>query len=240
MSRKFAVFVEGLTEQEFTIRLLTELAVKCGIVLEIQKQYRGTLSFIELRNLHTSPQHPQPIHVLIANCCNDNQVKQQIKDNYKTLDAQGYSLIVGLYDVYPLTHSEIQNVLDAQPIGLPNGGIPIQLHLAILEIEAWFLEEITHFSRIDSKITAKKLVNNGFDHNKFSADTLSHPSKTLDDIYKSVGKRYIDNDGRKKGGRIKRTVDALSLVELFDNTRRKVPSLDKFITSLETGLFSTT
>lgn len=239
MSRKFAVFVEGLTEQEFTIRLLTELAVKCGIALEIQKQYKGTLSFVELRNLHTSPQHPQPIHVLIANCCSDYQVKQQIKDNYKTLAAQGYSLIVGLYDVYPLTHSEIQDVLDAQPIGLPNGDIPIQLHLAILETEAWFLEEITHFSRIDPNITAKELVDNGFDHNKFPAHTLPHPSKTLDEIYSSVGKRYTDNDGKKNRARIKRTVDALSFVELFDNTRHKVPSLGKFITSLETGLFST-
>lgn len=239
MSKKIAVFVEGLTEQEFTIRLLTELAKNIGIVLEIKKQYCGTLSFVELRTLHTNAQHPQHVHVLIANCCSDAQVKQQIRDNYNSLSSQGYSLIVGLYDIYPLTHNEIQDVMNALPLGLPTGNIPIELHLAILETEAWFLEELTHFSRIDKKITTKEIVVNGFDHNNVLAYTLPHPAQTLDKIYKSAGKRYTDNDGKKNGKRIKRTVDALSFTELYNKTRHKAPSLDQFITSLEMGIFPT-
>lgn len=234
MSKKLAVFVEGFTEQEFTIRLLTELAGKRGIDFEIQEQYAGTLSFVELRSLQPTEQHSQPIHVLVANCRTDNQVKSQIKDNYKSLSSQGYTLVVGLRDVYPLAHNEIQDLEDALLIGLPVGDLPIHLHLAIMEIEAWFLEEITHFPRIDPDIVPEVLVASGFDHNSFRAHTLSHPTEILDTIYKTVGKRYA-----KKTRQIQRTVDALSYEELYVNTRHKAPSLEKFITSLEVGLFST-
>ena len=49
MTKKLAIFVEGLTEQEFTIKLLLELAGKRNIEFEIQTQYKGILSFTELR-----------------------------------------------------------------------------------------------------------------------------------------------------------------------------------------------
>jgi len=235
---KFAVFVEGFTEQEFTIRLLTELAKNIGIVLEIQKQHQGTLSFVELRTSHINVQHTNPVYVLIVNCCTDTQVKQQIKDNYAWLSNQGYSLIVGLYDIYPLQHHEIQNVMDALPLGLPTGVIPIELHLAILETEAWFLEELTHFSRISKSITTKEIVANGFDYSSYPAYTLTHPAQTLDKIYKSAGFSYTDKKGKKSGKRIRRTVDALSFSELYGNTRHKAPSLDQFIISLENAIVS--
>jgi hypothetical protein len=96
MTKRFAVFVEGLTEQEFTIRLLTELAGKHGIEFEVHRQDRGYLSLVDFIP-HESP----VIHVLVANCCNDGQVKSQIKDQYNSLKSAGYSLIVGLRDVYP-------------------------------------------------------------------------------------------------------------------------------------------
>ena len=183
MTKKFAVFVEGLTEQEFTIRLLTELAGNHGIAFEIHRQDRGYLSLVDFIP-HESP----VIHVLVANCCNDGQVKSQIKDQYNSLKSAGYSLIVGLRDVYPFTHNDIADLEKSLLIGLPTGSLPIHLHLAIMEIEAWFLEEITHFSRIDNKITSAELIASGFDVNSTCACDLPHPAETLDKIYKSVGK----------------------------------------------------
>ena len=79
MTKKLAVFVEGLTEQEFTIKLLIELAGSRGIAFEIQSQHRGRLSFTELRS-HEAPE----ISVLVANCCNEDQVKTQIKEDLCT------------------------------------------------------------------------------------------------------------------------------------------------------------
>ena len=229
MTKRFAVFVEGLTEQEFTIRLLTELAGKHGIEFEVHIQYKGYLSFSELRS-HQSP----VIHVLIANCCNDEQVKSQIVDQYDSLKSAGYSLIVGLRDVYDFKHEDIPKLEKYLLAGLPTGSVPIHLHLAVMEIEAWFLEEITHFSRIDNKITTAELIANGFDVNNTCACDLPHPAETLGKIYKSVGKGYSKNKRQ-----VQRTIEALSYEELYINTRKKAPSLEKFITSLEAGLFST-
>ncbi|MDQ6975913.1 MAG: DUF4276 family protein [Mariprofundaceae bacterium] len=228
MTRKLAVFVEGLTEQEFTIRLLTELASNYLIEFKIHKQHRGHLIYSELRS--TMQTGSPSVQVLIANCCNDEQVKSQIIDQYASLTAAGYDLIIGLRDVYPLTHNDINKLTKHLLTGIPNGNVPVHLHLAILEIEAWFIEESSHFSRIDKNITTSQLASVGID-SKSLALSLKHPAKTLDLVYQSVGKRYNKNKRQ-----IQRTIDALSYEELYVNTRHKAPSLDGFIKSLEEGL----
>jgi Domain of unknown function (DUF4276) len=227
MTKKLAVFVEGLTEQEFTIKLLIELAGSRGIEFEILNQFKGSLSFAELRS-HDAPE----ISVLVANCCNDGQVKTQIIDRYSTLKSAGYSLIVGLRDVYPLKHEDIDPLNENLLVGLPVDTLPIHLHLAILETEAWFLEEISHFARINNKITDAQITANGFDHLNTRAHSLDNPAKTLKKIYQSVGEEY-----KKNKRSIQRTVNELSYEELYINTRSKAPSLDNFITSLEIGIF---
>ncbi|MDQ6979636.1 MAG: DUF4276 family protein [Mariprofundaceae bacterium] len=228
MARKFAIFVEGLTEQIFTIRLLSELASNHHIEFKVREQYKGRLGnskFISIME-NGSPF----VHVLIANCCNDEQVKTQIKDQYDSLTANGYNLIIGLRDVYPLTHSDIKQLTKHLFTGMPNASVPVHFHLAILEIEAWFIEEQSHFSRIDKNITISQLASHGVTPEGLASD-LSHPAEMLDLIYQSVGKRY-----NKEKNQIERTIDALSYEELYINTRYKAPSLDGFITSLEEGL----
>ena len=143
-------------------------------------------------------------------------------------------MIIGLRDVYPFEISEIQQLRDNLHIGLPNGPIPIHLHLAIMEIEAWFLEELSHFKKIDPRLDIDSLVSNGFDPNSIRAHQLPNPAKTLDEIYKTVEKRYSKN--RRQ---IQRTVDALSYEELYMNVRDNSGSLDEFINSLELGMFDT-
>jgi phosphohistidine phosphatase SixA len=110
--------------------------------------------------------------------------------------------------------------------------LPVHLHLAIMETEAWFLEEVTHFSHIDKKITNANLVANGFDPAIMRAHALQQPAVILDNIYKSAGKRY-----KKTKKQIQRTVKVLSYEELYVNIRPKAPSLDSFVSSLEAGLF---
>lgn len=228
MTKKFAVFVEGLTEQEFTIRLLTELAGRHGITFELHRQHQGSLSFSELRS-HETP----VIHVLVANCCNDGQVKSQIKDRYQSLKLAGYSLIIGLRDIYPFCHDDIAKLEENLLVGLPcDDDLPIHIHLAVMEIEAWFLEEVKHFSRIDKNISIDELIASGFDHTKIRAYELPHPAETLSKIYQSVGKGYSKNKRQ-----VQRTIDALDYEELYVNTCQKAPSLASFIASLEAGLF---
>ena len=228
MTKKFAVFVEGLTEQEFTIRLLTELAGKHGITFEVHRQHKGQLSFSELRS-HEAP----VVHVLVANCCNDGQVKSQIKDRHQSLKLAGYSLVIGLRDIYPFGHDDIAKLQAGLLVGLPcDDDLPIHIHLAVLEIEAWFLEEVKHFVRIDENISMDDVIACGFDHAKIRASELSHPAETLSKIYQSVGKGYSKNKRQ-----VQRTIEALDYEELYVNTCQNAPSLKNFISSLEAGLF---
>ncbi len=225
MIKRVAIFVEGLTEQEFVIRLLSELAGKKNIEFDIYKQSRGYLSWSELRSDAPSP----IVHIMIANCSNDEQVKSQIMERYDSLKSAGYSLIIGLRDVYPFCKKEIPCLKKGLLLGLPaDKTIPIKIHLAIMEIEAWFIEEKKHFVRIDINITSDKIIANGFDYNEIFAHELPKPAETLGEIYQSVGKGYT-----KRMRSIQRTIDALSYDELYLETRKKSPSLDEFITSLE-------
>ncbi|QEM68235.1 DUF4276 family protein [Geobacter sp. FeAm09] len=227
MIKRLAIFVEGLTEQEFVIQLLKEIAGRRQITLEIRKQSCGHLTLVEIQT------QPSPdFYILVVNCCNDDQVKSQIIDQHASLKAAGYSMIIGLRDVYPFQHSDITKLQSCLYAGLPVDHPSINLHLAIMEVEAWFLEEINHFKNIDPKITESELVNNGFDININLASDLPHPAETLDNIYKAVGKRYI-----KDKKRIQRTVNALSYEELYINVRSKSTSFDGFLTSIEHGLF---
>jgi len=228
MTKRIAIFVEGLTEQEFVIRLIQEIAGGRGIALEIRKQFKGVLSVVEI----VSAQNPD-FYILVANCCNEDQVKSQIRDQYNSLVGAGYALIIGLRDVYPaFTAQEVPRLQANLSAGLPQGSVPICMHLAIMEIEAWFVEELSHYQRIDPNIDLPKIVAGGFDPANGPACDLPHPALTLDKIYMTVGKRYD-----KKKSQIQRTVQALSYEELYVNVQTKAPSLAAFLQTLENGLF---
>lgn len=231
MSKKIAIFVEGLTEQEFVIKLITELAGKRGIIFDIRKQFRSLLELVEMR---TEGTQETEIFVLMVNCANDAQVKSQIRDQFETLKSAGYSAIIGLRDIYPEFQKEdvpkIQQLLYKGLMNDPE--LPIKLHLAILEVEAWFLEELSHYERIDEGITMEKIISAGFDPSLIRGYDIAHPADTLHSIYNSVGKAY-----KKNTAQILRTVNALSYDSLYVDVRGKSPSFDEFVSSLEASIF---
>ncbi|WP_165385155.1 DUF4276 family protein [Rahnella sp. CFA14(1/10)] len=231
MSKKIAIFVEGLTEQEFVIKLIQELAGKRGVVFEVRKQHKSLLDLVELRTDNTL--NPE-IFVLMVNCATDSQVKSQIRDQFQNLKNAGYSTIIGLRDIYPdFKRQDVPRLQQSLYLGLVmDPALPINLHLAILEIEAWFLEELTHFARIDAGIKLQNIVNAGFDPSSSRAYELDHPADTLHLIYNSVGKAY-----NKTKKHIQRTVEALSYDSLYVDVRGKSPSLDAFVSSLESAIF---
>jgi hypothetical protein len=230
MTRKIAVFVEGFTEQEFAVRVIKEIIGKRTVDFQMFVQEFGSLAYVTAE-LSGEP-HPE-FEIMIANCCTDNQVKSKIIETYKNLVALDYHYIIGLRDIFPLTLDELADVQTELTNSLPIGAVPISIHLAVLEIESWFLEEITHFEKIDPAITQQMIISNGFDFNAIRASNLAHPSRTLDNIYKSVNKRYA-----KKKSQISRTVKSLSYEEIYVNVRQKDNYLDGFISILEHSLFA--
>lgn len=225
---KIALFVEGLTEETFFSRLLQEMAGTRKLQIDIRKQFKGSLQ-AHIRS--SAPPHPLDWYVLIANCQNDEQVKTQIIDNYQSLGAQGYQLIIGVRDVYPMTHADLPKLRANLGVGLPDGEIPVEVHLAVMETEAWFLEEHTHFNRIDTGLTDDVIKTAGFDFSTTCAEDLPNPANTLNVIYQSVGKAY-----RKTRRQVQRTVDAIDYRRLGTDVRMRSTSFAAAIGALEAAL----
>lgn len=224
---KIALFVEGFTELEFVQSLIKAICGKREITFEIQEQHKGSLVFVRINK---SPN--ATTHVTIVNCRSDEQVKTRLRDAYPSLVASGYTHVIGLRDVYPFSSADIPKIQAALAVGIPTGPVPAEMHLAITEVESWFLDEITHFERIDSGLTDQVMTSAGFDvRNTLGAD-WAHPAQTLDNIYRITGKRY-----RKKISHIRRTVNALSSEELYVSVRGRSPSFDRFLSGLEVALF---
>lgn len=224
---KVAVFVEGQTEAELTVKLLFALCGRRGITIDLHKQHGGTLHFLQSHG-----QHGAAFSALVADCSTDGQVKTQIRDRYTSLVAQGYTRIVGVRDVYPLLRAEIPALEAAKNVGMPTGPVPIDLHFAVMEVEAWFLDEITHFERIHPNLTVPRLTLEGFDVANRHGHTWDHPAETLNNIYQLEGRAW-----KKTGDHIRRTVQALSMDSFYINARARSQSLSDFIGSLESALF---
>ena len=230
--KKIAVFVEGMTEQELVIALITELVGLHGLHIERAEQFRGTVT---LRPV--SPPVGTSFFVLVVDCRSDEQVKTQIRDQYSSLTNAGYTSIIGLRDVYPNSAADVPRLTALLMSGLPSSPIVPSMHLAVMEVEAWFIAEVSHFSRIHTALDSASMAAAGFDCNATPADSWHHPATALDDIYKIAGKRYLTNSGQKTRNRVQRTIRALCFTTIYQETRHQVAALDAFIQSVEQALF---
>lgn len=224
---KIAVFVEGQTESELVIRMLDMLCGKRGIRIELHEQFGGTLQLVA----HAGSAAGQ-FFALVANCCNDGQVNSQIRDRYAKLIQQGYTHIIGIRDYYPKDRTKLARFQSEMIKHLPAGPIPVDLHLAIMEIEAWFLDETSHFERIDKSLTIDQIKASGFDVEARVGESWDRPAETLNSIYRIAGKAW-----NKSAKHVARTVDALCMDSLYVSARARSPSLDSFFSSLEAALF---
>ena len=104
--------------------------------------------------------------------------------------------------------------------------------VAVDEIEAWFLAECLHFECIHSTLTNVFIVNN-MELNPCIDDMtlITNPAKTLNDIYKLVGKTY-----NKKKSQIDRTVKCLDYANLYLNVKDNVLKLNDLISKIDNFL----
>ena len=226
MTRKVAIFVEGQTEQIFVKRLLEEIAGRSSISFEekILPDNKGVLLLQKMPKKSVNR-----YFALIVNCCNDEKVKSAILDNRISLIKHGYSLIIGLRDLYPYRIQDKAKVERGLAYGVPTKEITIAFLLAVMEIESWFLQEVNHFARISSMLTSSYLKSNfHFNPSVENAENINAPANFLHTIYKAAGKAY-----RKKKNQVNRTVGVLDYENIYLNCSQLNRSLNTFIETID-------
>src|SRR5271157_829273 len=190
---KLAVFVEGYTEAVFIDRLIEEVAGKKKVRIE-RRQIRGGSSTPRKNILVSATQEDtgQQYYVLILDCGGDDAVKSRILEEHANLTKGGYSKILGLRDVRPkFSAADIPQLERGLRLYIKTSLAPVEFFLSIMEIEAWFLAEVTHYPRIHPNITLDAIRSTlSFDPENDDMELRSHPAKDLGDCYAIGAKRY--------------------------------------------------
>ena len=224
--KKIAFFVEGQTEAVFTQKLLSSIAGTKGLQVEIEDASHH-VSFSKI----TPPNSDTVNYVLIFDCQGDDSVKQKIKENQNSLKNSGYESIIGLRDLFPLGRNDLQPLMDHLPIGLSTD-ISTKIIISIMEIEAWFIQEYTHFTSLNENLTPEAISNAiGFNPMTDDASSIDHPSTTLNVIYGLAGLSY-----KKKLHQVRLTTDHIDYNEIYFETRAKRSDLDEYINEIENSL----
>lgn len=229
---KLAVFVEGLTEILFVEKLIEEIAGQQKVLIE-QRRIRGGSNALRTSITINAarPNTGQKYYVLLFDCGGDEAVKTRVREEHENLTRSGYSRIIGLRDVRPTyTYAEIPQLERGLLRYIRTSLIPVTFILSIMEIEAWFLAEATHYPRIDLNITVSAIRERlGFDPENDDMEQRGHPANDLNNCYAIGGKSY------QKGRRT--TVDALDYALVYIHLVNKFSHL-KQLTSLIDGFLA--
>jgi hypothetical protein len=229
---KLAIFVEGQTEQAFLEKLCEAIAGVGNLQIVLKKAYGGAKCprrFVEIRA--DSPQNSNTqFHVMIVDSSGDNSVKSDVRDQYDSLTREGYTAIIGIRDVFPdFARSDINALRRGLTTYIKTKPIEVKFVLGVMEIEAWFLAEDTHFSRIDPSLTPAAVFNAlGFAPGQVDTQLRDHPADDLHKIYSLVGLAY-----RKHRNQVERTVNALDYTRIYMDWANKFPDLADLFAALD-------
>jgi hypothetical protein len=228
--KKMAVFVEGQTEQIFVEKLINEIGGRHNVLIENIKAKFGKKKqrqFIKVsaKSMTTG----QKYYVLICDCGTDSRIKDDILESYDSMSKSGYERILGLRDVYPHRSGDIPKLINGLNYGLPTAPIPITIILAKMEIEAWFLGEVSHLRKIHTALSPTYINSNlGLDLLSENLENRQHPSDDLNKIYKLVSLAY-----NKKKRNCERTVNALDYAEIYINLPQRLSQLRNFLAQID-------
>lgn len=228
--KRYAFFVEGLTEQLFLESLLKEIFGKNNVVIETKNIRGGRRIPISITTIRTPLNYTNiGYYILIYDCGGDNAIRSYIQEQRNSLLNAGYLKIIGVRDVFPnFNRSEINKLRYGLYFKLPQRLLPTKFILSIMEIEAWFLAEEKHFQNIDSKLTNDFIKNNYlFEPSKYDTELRDEPASDLHNIYRLAGKSY-----KKEKVQIERTINSLDYDNLYVNVGVRIKALNELITEI--------
>ena len=229
--KKLAIFVEGLTEQILVRRMLDTVMGKYRIAVQTVKITGGhnvRMAFTVMKAARVDD--ATDYYVLIYDCGGESNVKGYLMARRDKLVSSGYSMIIGLRDVYPnFSREEVGKLLRGLNFRLPQEHAPTHIYLAIMEIEAWFLGEYRHLKKVSEKLTPEFIEKRlGFNPATGNMEEREHPAQDMKAVYRLAGHNYI-----KKKDRLNTVVCALDLNYFTHGLAERMPSLGKFVAGLE-------
>ena len=228
---KLAVFVEGYTEVVFVEKLIEEIAGQNNILIE-HKIIRGGRRVPRMMSVirGARPNTGQNYYVLLFDCGGDELVKTRIREEHENLTRAGYSSLIGIRDVRPISPVDIPKLEAGLPKYIKTKLAPVTFILAIMEIEAWFLAEATHYPKIEPSITVTAIrAILGFDPENDDMAQRLCPADDLNACYAIGGKAYVKHQAKV-------TVDALDYALIYMELRNKIDYLDRLISILDAFL----
>jgi hypothetical protein len=227
--RKLAVFVEGYTELLFVNQLVEKIAGPHRVIIEQQKIRGGkkvgrTISVISAAKPNTGQQY----YVLIMDCGGDKAVKNRVIEEHEKLTQAGYMMIIGMRDVRPdITYADIPKLEAGLRMYVKTSLIPVVFILSVMEIEAWFLSEFNHFSKIDPSITVPTIrATLGFDPEHDDMAQRPTPTDDLINCYQIGGKTYKKNNAAD-------TVAALDYPFLYLELQKKIEYIKRLTDAID-------
>lgn len=230
--KKLAIFVEGQTEQIFVEKLLKEIAGRNNIAITVVSLNGKQGKRITIEIMSDPVITTTKFYVLVYNSGSDSSVVSDMRDRFNSLKQLGYERIIGLRDVYPIPISDKLKLESGLRYSLPKDTIPIDIVLAVMEIEAWFLAEWSHFMKVNPLLTPENIqANFGFNPKIDDMEARHHPADDLHQIYRLVGRAY-----KKTKNQVNTIVSNLDYdfmyVELVNNVvsfREFIKLIDLFI-----------
>lgn len=229
--KRIAFFVEGLTEQLFLQKLIKEVFTENKIAIESIKIQGGSKVKISFTTISAAAiTDDTKYYILIYDCGGEKNIKSYINEQRDNLIKSNYSKIIGIRDVYPdFQRNEIHKLKSGLNYQLAQIPIRTEFILAIMEIEAWFLSESSHFSNIDPALTIELIKEKlHFDPSVDNMENRESPASDLHCCYQLVGKEYL-----KKEASLSKTIEALDYAELYFNLPAKVSSLHQLVAELD-------
>ena len=212
---------------QFVERLVTEVAGRHNVRIESRSISGGTTvprSYVTLKA--TLIAGTEKYFVLIVDCHGDRQVRTRIGEEHKNLTNEGYQKIIGIRDVFPdFSRADIPRLRAGLMMYLSGKLIPVEFVLSVMEIEAWFLAEASHFTKIHSSLNMETIKANTAIDLLQDPSHLENPASELKKIYDSAGVDY------KKGEEI--TVEKLDYAYVYTEMRERIDSVKQLMNSLD-------
>lgn len=226
--KKLAIFVEGQTDRIFVYELLKCVIGSHSFFVVQSKIIGGNKKPKIVKVVAETKTAEAEYEIIIYDCGGDEGVVTRIREDAEKLKKQGYTNILGIRDYYS-SKMPLLKLKNRQKALVANLGIPVKIIIIVMEIETWFLAEITHFERVHSRLTVERIKNDlGIELPIKDVRDVLNPTKTLKEIYQLVHRPYS-----KRGTKVKKTIEALDLEIFTKKIRYEIEELNKLITYLE-------